>query len=203
MKKANFFIAIAAGVFLFTYCTDQPPASSTREANADTTAPTQEELVRRGEYLVAITGCNDCHSPKRMGPKGPELIPELMLSGYPAEQPLPELDASVLPEGWAMFTPDLTAAVGPWGVSFAANITSHETGIGNWTEEQFRKAFTEGKSKGLEGTRPILPPMPWANYINIVDEDLKAIFAYLKSTNPVENAVPNPIPPGELNGPVE
>ncbi|MCB0586996.1 MAG: diheme cytochrome c-553, partial [Phaeodactylibacter sp.] len=70
-------------------------------------------------------------------------------------------------------------------------------------EEQFRKAFTEGKSKGLEGTRPILPPMPWANYINIVDEDLKAIFAYLKSTNPVENAVPNPIPPGELNGPVE
>ena len=93
----------------------------------------------------------------------------------------------------------------PWkpGDTFAANITSHETGIGNWTEEQFRKAFTEGKSKGLEGTRPILPPMPWANYINIVDEDLKAIFAYLKSTNPVENAVPNPIPPGELNGPVE
>ncbi|MCB9051025.1 MAG: c-type cytochrome [Lewinellaceae bacterium] len=190
---------MAMCLFLFTYCTDQPPASSTLETNAENTTPTQEELAKRGEYLVTIMGCNDCHSPKRMGEKGPEIIPELMLSGYPASQPFPAVDASHLEEGWAMFSPDLTAAVGPWGVSFAANITSHETGIGNWTEEQFRKALTEGKSKGLEGTRPLLPPMPWFNFTKIKDEDLKAIFAYLKSTPPVENAVPNPIPPGEPN----
>lgn len=198
MKKAKLFVAFLTAVFLFTYCTSEP-SSATLEANVGNTAPTQEELAKRGEYLVTLMGCNDCHSPKRMGPQGPEIIPERMLSGYPGDQPFPEVDGGALPGGWAMFTPDLTAAVGPWGVSFAANITSDETGIGNWTEEQFRKALTEGKSKGMDGTRPLLPPMPWFNYAGIKDEDLKAIFAYLKSTPPVKNAVPNPIPPAQPN----
>jgi hypothetical protein len=50
----------------------------------------------------------------------------------------------------------------------------------------------------LDEGRPLLPPMPWFNYTNIKDEDLKAIFAYLKSTKPVRNVVPGAIPPNEL-----
>ena len=53
----------------------------------------------------------------------------------------------------------------------------------------------EGKSKGIDGARMILPPMPWPNYAKAKDADLKAIFAYLKSTTPIKNIVPAPIPP--------
>jgi len=156
---------------------------------------TGEQLVKKGEYLVTMMGCNDCHSPKKMGPNGPEVIPELMLSGYPADRQLPEVDKESIRKGWAMLNEDMTAAAGPWGVSFAANLTSDPTGIGNWTEENFKRALKEGKFKGLPGTRTLLPPMPWFNYTNITDGDVKAIFAFLKSTNPVRNVVPAPIPP--------
>jgi hypothetical protein len=145
------------------------------------------EKVKRGEYLVSIIGCDDCHSPKRMGPMGPEIIPELRLSGYPSSRPIMKADTSAVNQGWAMFVPDLTSSVGPWGVSFSANLTSDETGIGNWTEENFLRAIREGKYKGLETSRPLLPPMPWFVYKNMKDEDLKSIFAYLKTTKPVEN----------------
>ena len=86
--------------------------------------------------------------------------------------------------------------MGPWGTSFAANITSDETGIGNWTEEQFERALRHGLYKGMEGSRPLLPPMPWQNLANLKPEDMRDMFAYLKSTKPVENVVPAPIPPG-------
>jgi hypothetical protein len=92
-----------------------------------------------------------------------------------------------------VFAPDLTQAVGAWGVSFSANITSDSTGIGGWTEEQFFKAMREGKSKGLDNTRPMLPPMPWQNFAKLKDADLRAMFAYLKSTKPVRNIVPAPL----------
>jgi hypothetical protein len=91
---------------------------------------------------------------------------------------------------------DLTAAVGPWGVSFSANLTPHQSGIGNWTFDQFKKAMTEGKYKGVENTRMLLPPMPWQSYAHMKEEDLEAIFAYLQSITPIENLVPNHIPPG-------
>ena len=93
-----------------------------------------------------------------------------------------------------MFAPDFTASIGVWGVSFAGNLTSDATGIGNWTEENFLRAIRHGKLKGLQNGRDILPPMPWQVYKNMKDEDLKAIFAYLKTTKPVENIVPAPRP---------
>jgi len=96
-----------------------------------------------------------------------------------------------------LFEPDLTAAAGPWGVSFAANITSDQSGIGNWTEEGFIRAMREGKFKGIEGSRMLLPPMPWENFAKLTDEDIRAIYAYLKTTKPVYNVVPAAIPPGE------
>ncbi|KUG25360.1 putative diheme cytochrome c-553 [hydrocarbon metagenome] len=97
-----------------------------------------------------------------------------------------------------MFNHSLTAAVGPWGVSFSANITSDGTGLGNWTYDQFKTAMTKGLYKGLEGSRPIMPPMPWQEFQNYTDEDLRAIFAYLQSTKPVQNVPPAYIPPDQM-----
>ena len=161
-------------------------------------ATPKESSVEHGKYLVEIMGCNDCHSPKRMGANGPEVIPELLLSGFPSDRPIVKFDIDLIKEGFAMFYPDLTAGAGPWGVTFAANLTPDETGIGNWTTAQFKKALTEGKYKGLDGGRMLLPPMPWFNYINLTDEDVNAIFAYLKSITPVKNLVPSPITPDNM-----
>lgn len=157
----------------------------------------QEELITRGEYLVNTSACHDCHSPKVMTPNGPEPDPKRLLSGYPEDMPLPAINKEAL-QDWVLFNQHLTSAVGPWGVSFAANITSDETGIGNWTEEQFLTALKKGKYKGLEGSRSLLPPMPWPIYRNMSDEDIKAIFAYLKTTQPVRNIVPPPIAPDQI-----
>lgn len=92
-----------------------------------------------------------------------------------------------------MFNEDLTAAAGPWGVSFAANITSDATGAGSWQEENFILALRKGKFKGLEGSRNLLPPMPWQNFSQMTDDDLKAIYTFLQSTKPVNNVVPAPM----------
>lgn len=75
----------------------------------------------------------------------------------------------------------MTAWTGPWGISYSANLTPDETGTGNWTEEQFIRAIREGKSKGLQNGRSLLPPMPWQTLRIMKDEELKAIFAYLKN----------------------
>ncbi len=158
-----------------------------------TTEPTQEELIARGKYLVASGGCDDCHSPKTMLEIGPVPDTTRLLSGHPSDQPLPEFDKNLVKD-WALFNHSSTAAVGPWGVSFAANITSDGTGIGNWSYEQFERAMREGKYKGLEGSRPLMPPMPWQAFANYTDQDLKAIFTYLKSTKPVRNVPPSYIP---------
>ena len=95
---------------------------------------------------------------------------------------------------WILFNEHLTAAVGPWGVSFSANLTpDEETGIGDWTEEEFIGAVRTGTHRGIG--RPILPPMPWFNLAMATDEDLQAIFAYLQSIPAVANQVPDAIEP--------
>jgi hypothetical protein len=182
-------------IAVFTQCNDTSPAN---EAATAIEMPRQEQLVKHGEYLVGILGCHDCHSHKKLGSQGPEIIPELMLSGYPADRPFGKVNKAALVEGWALFNSDLTAGVGPWGATFAANITSDESGIGSWSLEQFTRAITQGKAKGLENGRPLLPPMPWFNYTQMKPEDIEALFAYLQSTPPVRNVVPAPIGPEEL-----
>ena len=163
--------------------------------NTEATKPvTKDSLVKRGEYLVRIMGCNDCHSSKNMGPNGPEIDVARRLSGYPSNRPLASFDTNVVKKGMILFDSDLTATAGPWGISFAANITSDSaTGIGKWTEEQFTRAITQGKYNGDANGRTILPPMPWQDFSILHDEDVKAIFAYLQSTKPVENKVPSPV----------
>lgn len=158
------------------------------------------DKVKRGEQLVASVGCNDCHSPKIMTEKGPEVDPERRLSGHPNQETLAPYDKETA-KAYILFNMGLTAAIGPWGTSFAANLTPDDTGIGQWTEAQFIKSIKEGKFKGMDGTRPLLPPMPWTEYRNFPEEDLAAIFAYLKTIKPVQNAVPAAIPPAtELMG---
>lgn len=142
---------------------------------------TQTELVQRGKILITAGGCADCHSPKIFGPQGPEPDPKRLLSGYPAENLLPEVDLNLIQPGkWVLFTQDVTCAVGLWGASFSANLTpDNETGIGTWQPEMFINAMRTGKHLGAG--RPILPPMPWQGIGQLSDEDLRAMFAYLKT----------------------
>jgi hypothetical protein len=157
----------------------------------------KEQLVARGKYLVNTSGCHDCHTPKIMTPHGPELDTTRLLSGHPAAAPQPKANKDALKD-WVLFGQDLTSAAGPWGIAFAANLTSDETGTGSWTEEQFFTAIRKGKYKGLEGSRSLLPPMPWQVYSEMTDTDLKAIYRYLQTTTPVFNIVPAPIAPDDI-----
>ncbi|HMI79330.1 MAG TPA: c-type cytochrome [Ferruginibacter sp.] len=176
----------AAVAIMVISCNNNEPARTSA------TAISNDSLIKRGSYLVNAIGCDDCHSPKIMGSHGPEIIPELRFGGYPAKRPVAKVDTNVIKNGWVMLGPDLTNAVGPWGMSFAGNISSDETGIGTWSEKQFFKVLREGKFKGLDGSRDLLPPMPWFVYKNMTDDDIRSIFAYLKSTKPVNNIVPAP-----------
>ena len=165
---------------------------------AEEPSPTPEEMVERGRYLVTVSGCNDCHTPKVFAGGGTALDESRLLSGHPAELDIPEFSFDDIGPGrWVLINEHLTAAVGPWGVSFAANLTpDEETGIGDWTAEEFIGAMRTGTHRGIG--RPILPPMPWFNLAMASDEDLQAMFAYLKSLPPIENQVPDAIEPPKM-----
>ena len=152
--------------------------------------------LERGKYLVTVAGCNDCHTPKIFTAAGPVFDTTRLMAGHPAGSPLPEVPKGVIgPDGWGALTNGhLTAWAGPWGVSFSANLTpDRKTGIGDWPEELFIETLRTGKFMGM--SRDILPPMPWQTIGQMTDEDLKAMFAYLKSLPPIENQVPAPLPP--------
>ena len=158
--------------------------------------------VERGGYLVWAMGCNDCHTPWKMGQKGPEMDFSRRLSGHPADLKMPAPPA--VPAGpWGMVAAStMTAWAGPWGVSFTANLTpDKETGLGDWTEEQFIATMKTGRHQGKG--RPLLPPMPYFNLRELNDEDIKSVFAYLQSLPPIKNRVPAPIDPPEATGTLE
>ncbi|MUP47326.1 c-type cytochrome [Gramella sp. BOM4] len=193
-EKSLLLLLFMLSMILFSACND-----GKYEEKRDEKAMTLQDSIKRGEYLVKTIGCHDCHSPKRMTEQGPMEIEELALSGHPAGDSLPPINGENLKNGWMLMTGDLTTAVGPWGVSFAANLTSDDTGIGNWTMQRWKTAMREGRLKGDKGGRMMLPPMPWQNFAKLSDEDLESMFKYLKSTKPVQNAVPAPIPPTKLD----
>lgn len=147
-------------------------------------------VAARGRYLVSIMACNDCHTPWKMGPQGPEPDTSRFLSGHPEKMKLPPAAALDPKNPWAWHgAATNTAFAGPWGVSYAINLTSDPTtGIGSWTEENFVRALRDGKHLGVG--RPILPPMPWPAYRNATEDDLRAVFAYLKTVPPVKNLAP-------------
>jgi hypothetical protein len=121
------------------------------------------------------------------------------LSGHPNGDKIPAVPKlNFGADGFGTLTnTHLTAWIGPWGISYAMNLTPDKaTGLGSWTDQMFVDAIKSGKHQGAG--RAILPPMPWNWYRNLTDDDLKAIFAYLQSLPPINNAVPDPTPPDKL-----
>jgi mono/diheme cytochrome c family protein len=174
-------------------------------ANASRTAPlsqqpkkmTRTEQIRRGEYLVTIGGCNDCHTPWIMQPDGnPGPDMSRSLSGHPQQFPI-ESPAQLTSDRFAVaIAPTNTAFSGPWGVSFAANLTPDRlTGTGVWTFDTFKNTIRKGRHWGV--ARPLLPPMPWFNYRHMTDEDLEAVWVYTRTLTPIHNQVQQPLPPAE------
>jgi hypothetical protein len=153
-----------------------------------------QKLIARGKYLVDAVGCNDCHTPFQMGPKGPEPDMTRFLSGHPQDMVLPPAPVAAHGPWIGSFAATMTALAGPWGVSFTRNLTpDKETGLGDWTEQNFITTIRTGKRMGKG--RDLLPPMPFPAFQHMTDGDLKAIFAYLQTIPVVKNKVPEPIPP--------
>jgi len=191
-KFSSTLLAAAGGILMLAACSQPAPTPPPAPA-----APAQSP-VERGQYLVNTSGCHDCHTPFKMGPNGPEPDMARALSGHPESVKISA--PPKLPAEW-MFAGNVTgtAWAGPWGISYTANLTPDQnTGLGIWTEDMFMKAIREGKHMGT--SRPILPPMPWPAYKNMTDDDLKAVFAYLRSIPAISNRVPDaviaPPPPG-------
>jgi len=148
----------------------------------------QSDMVQRGKYLVdAVAACGYCHTPRVRA----DYDMNMYLAGHPAGQPSPRYNFRMIGEGIFIVTaPQLSAFSGAFGTSFASNLTpDKETGLGEWTEEMFIKAMRTGRHQGVESNRKILPPMPVKHYAQMNDEDLKAIWAYLRTIKPVKNEV--------------
>ena len=137
--------------------------------------------VDRGKYLVNITGCHDCHSPKSQG-MTPD--PARLLSGRPSTTKIP-----TKPDGEVHASLDLTAWFGPWGQTVASNLTPDPaTGMPakGYNEKTFVATMRSGKKPN--GTA-VQPPMPLDVYSNLTDDDLRSIWAYLATLKPIRNAV--------------
>ena len=180
MKKLS--AAVVAATSLFTLA-----------AHAEDAAKKPTGKVKRGEYLVTITGCNDCHTPIKMTPKGPQPDMEHMLSGHPQDLKMPPAPAAQGP--WvSAVSGTMTAWSTPMGLAFSSNLTpDKETGLGAWTEQNFIDTIRSGRHLGKG--RAVMLPMPWFNYAKMTDEDLKAVYAYLQSIPAVKNKVPAPVAP--------
>lgn len=127
--------------------------------------PDASEQVKHGWYLVRIAQCNDCHTPNN-------------------EQGKPRTD--MMFGGGARMK-------GPWGDVVTPNITPDPSGISHYDEAMFIKTIRTGRASG--GVRQLNPLMPYSYFKNMTDDDLKAIFAYLRTVKPVRHHVDNSEPP--------
>jgi mono/diheme cytochrome c family protein len=155
-----------------------PPAKPAPFASPATSA-------KRGEQLVMLGGCHDCHTPKL--PNGqPDM--SRMLSGHPQDAPLaPDVKGAITANML------LTSWRGPWGMTLTRNITpDKETGIGAWSLADFKKTIRTG----VDPQGNVLnPPMPIFGMQNLPDQDLEAIYNYLMTIKPIHNAVGRIAPP--------
>jgi len=196
-------LLVTAAVFVLARCGSDAKKAEVAVTSAEGNKMMSETKssvseVERGHYIVTTALCNDCHSPKIMTREGPVADSSRLLSGHPADSKIPAMK-NIGPQGWISCSPDLTAWLGPWGLSFTANLTPDSTtGLGAWNTEMFMKAMRTGKHMGVETGRTIVPPMPW-NYIGqMTDEDLRAVFVYLLSLKPIVNKVPANLSPPEM-----
>ena len=131
-----------------------------------TAIPAKEELIPYGKYLFTAASCSDCHTPMD---KGVPIEGKFAAGGFEFN----------LPDGMVLRSANLTP--------------DKQTGLGNWTEQQFVTRFkmysdsTYMSYKVEPGQFQTL--MPWMAYTNMEEHDLKAIFAYLQSLPPVNNHV--------------
>jgi mono/diheme cytochrome c family protein len=123
--------------------------------------------------VEVAANCGECHTPLTDTGEPDE---RFHLAGHVAGRPVPTNTAFRHYAGDA--------------VTYARNLTPDpETGLGAWTKEDFRRAMTQGISRG---GRPLRPPMPWQRFGRMFgDEELEAIWAYLRSLPPVRNRVPD------------
>src|SRR5215471_5726720 len=199
MRFIRAIAGLAPGLLLIGGCQQPVQNSNTTPSTTNSAQTPAQSPVERGKYLTLVGGCNDCHTPKKFGPNGPEADMTRELSGNPSMDKLPPVPKGVIgPDKWGTVANNhLGAWAGPWGVSFAMNLTPDKaTGLGSWTPEMFMNALRTGKHQGTG--RPILPPMPWNWYRNMTDDDLKAVFAYLQSLPPINNPIPDPLPPDKI-----
>lgn len=199
MRFMSGLVGLITTLVLVAGCANNAPPAETKTAAAPAPAAPTQTPVERGKYLVTVGGCNDCHTPKKFGPNGPEPDMDKQLSGNPASEKVAAVPKGLIAPGkWGTVANNhLGAWAGPWGVSFAMNLTPDKaTGLGSWTQEMFIGALRTGKHQGTG--RPILPPMPWNWYRNMTDDDLKAVFAYLQSLPPINNPIPDPLPPDKI-----
>ena len=189
VSKSSSIVASAASLAFAAFAASAGPVLA-----AGAPVPGQPDKVARGKYLVTIAGCNDCHTPWKPGPGGAAPDMSRMLSGHPETLAMPP--APQLPPGpWLVTAAGTnTAWAGPWGVSFTANLTPDpETGLGKWTLRNFVDTIRSGRHLGRG--RQILPPMPIPMYKQMTDDDLEAIYTYLRTIPAISNRVPEPLPP--------
>lgn len=188
MRRSGLWVGIAAcAAFLLTLGLEA-------QTTAKKPGSAEASKIARGKYLVQILACTDCHTPKKMGLNGPEDDPTRFLAGHPEGAKVNPLPGLANTPWLAATTGDFTAWTGPWGVSYAMNLTPDEnTGIGSWSEATFIGSIRNGKHMGV--SRPVLPPMPWPAYRNLTDADLSAVYAYLRTIPRIQNRVPDPEPP--------
>jgi mono/diheme cytochrome c family protein len=137
-------------------------------------AASEAEMVARGQYLVTIGNCTDCHT-----------------DGFLLGAPNPDLYLAGADNG--IFIPGL-------GVMYPPNLTPDmETGLGSWSAADIVRALKEGVRPDGSALRP---PMPVVNTSVLTDEDAMAVATFLKSMAPVSHATQaNPVPPEEAGGP--
>jgi len=129
--------------------------------------PATSDTLAYGKYLNTVAGCHFCHTP--VDEQG---------------QPLPGMDFA----GGQEFR-------FPWGkVVRSANITpEQDTGIGAWDKEYFVgrfKEYTDSAASHIPTpNQDDNTVMPWTMYAGMTEEDLGAIFAYLRTVTPVRNEV--------------
>jgi len=198
MRLNNFVwttaIIAAAVILTAVLSTASLGASDTGGVEGQGVAANKSQQIARGKYLVDIMGCHDCHTPVKMGDKGPEWDMTRALSGHPEQVPMPP--APALPPGPWGVTMALTgtAFAGPWGTSFTKNLTpDKETGLGDWTVEEFIATMKTGRERGKG--REVLPPMPVQNLRALSDADIRSLFAYLQSLPAIKNRTPQPVEP--------
>ncbi|MES2881200.1 MAG: diheme cytochrome c-553, partial [Bacteroidota bacterium] len=107
MKKITLVIVCIAVVITAAVigCNSATKPSTKNEGISEVqgiSTPTTEEQIERGRYLVTTMLCHDCHSPKIMTPAGPEIDSSRMLSGHPADMPVPKYNATDA-QSWILF----------------------------------------------------------------------------------------------------